>query len=208
MSRAHAANGSFLISQERLGIYDWLRREATPESTVCCLDIGDMQLHLVYGGGQGFIGGAEWLQAPNVALRRYFQSLTRCGIPHQMVLEWVTSYFLNKPDYHLFPAVPKGDKKAVEGVLFLNHILYQPYVKTFNGTPMMNESGGWNPAFLDCVNALSKETSEIEVADAMPDFIFVSAQMQKHRQNDEPPTGYVEATRHGTHVVYRRQEAV
>lgn len=205
MSKAHAINGSFLMREDRFAVYDHLRCAARPDSTVCSLDVADMQMQLVYGGGLAFIGGAEWLQSPDLAMRRYLQTLTRCGIPHTLVRDWTSSYFRDKPRYGLFPAVAKGDEDAMEGVLFLNHMLYLPYVKTFAGEAVLNEAGDWTPAFLDRLDALSRETSTLNADDAMPDFILLSDRMRKRRPNGGPPACYAEATRCGGWVLYERQ---
>lgn len=208
MSKAHALNGSFLMSADRLDAYNHLRRVATPDSTVCCLDVADMQMQMVYGAGLAFIGGAEWLQPPDIAMRRYFQTLTRCGISHSVVREWITSYFKDKPRYGLFPAVAKGEEGSMEGVLFLNHMLYLPYVKTFAGEALLDDSCGWNPAFLARLDALSQETSTLVVDDAMPDFILVSGRMQTRRTSLAAPESYIEEIRCATWVLYRRQDSL
>jgi hypothetical protein len=205
MSKAHAINGSFLMPVDRLAAYDYLRRNVAPTNTVCCLDVTDMQMQLVYGAGLAFIGGAEWLQPPDFAMRRYLQTLTRCGIPHTLVRGWMSSNFKDRPRYGLFPAVAKGDDAAMEGVLFLNHMLYLPYVKTFAGEAVLNGAGDWNPVFLDRLDALSHETSTLGTDDAMPEFILLSDRMQKRRRDMAPPACYSEATRCGGWVVYRRQ---
>ncbi len=206
MCRTHAKNQTYSMATNRWKALQWLDKHVPSDATVCCLDIADMQLQTVYSLGRAYVGGAEWLQSPALAFSRYFEVLTLCGISHQMVHNWVRDFSVNRTKHHRYPTTPRSEEVVVEGVLFLNRMLYQPYLKTCDGIAINDESGRWSLAFLDHLLDLSTEASVIEKPSQKPDFILISERLQQRRcRQDSCPDGYHEAVKIDGVVIYKHQ---
>jgi hypothetical protein len=165
-----------------------------------------MQLQTVYASGHAYIGGAEWLQSPTLALSRYFKVLTLCGISHNLVHDWVRDFAVSKAKFQQPLTAPRLEEADVEGVMFLNRMLYQPYLKMCDNIPITDELGGWSQAFLKHLNSLSTQAAECEPDESKPDFILLSVRLQlrRSRQNVNPD-GYVKTASFDGITVYQRQ---
>jgi hypothetical protein len=206
MCATHARNQTYCMDRHRWEALRWLGRHVPNDATVCCLDVADMQLQPVYTSGQAYIGGAEWLQSPTLALSRYFKVLTLCGISHELVHDWVCDFAVSKAKFQQPLTAPRSDEAEVEGVVFLNRMLYQPYLKMCDNIPITDESGGWSQAFLKHLNSLSTQAAGCEQNESKPDFILLSERLQQRRNKQEAnPRGYVAAASFAGITVYQRQ---
>lgn len=206
MCETHARNQIYCMDRQRWQALRWLGGHVPIDATVCCLDIADMQLQTVYGSGRAYIGGAEWLQSPTLALSKYFQVLTLCDISHQIVRDWVRDFAASKAKFQQPLPAPPPDESDVEGVLFLNRMLYQPYMKMCDGVTMTDDSGGWSQAFLQHLHVLSTQAVAPGWAEPKPDFILLSARfIQRRGRQDASPDGYVQAASFAGNTVYQKQ---
>jgi len=206
MLRTHMSNQTFEIDASRWKLYMLLRSTAAPEHQVACLDITDMQLLPAYASGTAYVGGGEWLQPPQFAIARQAGLMHHCGLTPGLLVDWVHSYFLQKPLLNATPLPPRAPDEAVEGVVTLNHLVFYPYITLFDGAVISLDHKSWTPEFIERFKAAVElgMQSGIDMADP-PDFIFISARQEQRRSvSGTAPAGYYRFADAGGHMLYRR----
>ncbi|MFN0080382.1 MAG: hypothetical protein ACKVY0_28270 [Prosthecobacter sp.] len=204
--RTHIANQTFAINAARWTLYTYLRKSASPEDTVACLDITDMQLVPVYAAGTVYVGGGEWLQPPHLAIARQAGLMQHCGINPSVLIDWLHGYFTQKPLLNTTPLPPHAPDEAVEGVVTLNHLVFYPYITQFDGVPISTDRKSWTPAFIERFSAAVESGTLTGISDDRPpDFILISARQEQHRaQPGAVPPGYRRTAAAGGHLLYKR----
>jgi hypothetical protein len=205
MLRTHTANQTFTINAARWTLYTHLKKFASPENTVACLDITDMQLAPVYATGTAYVGGGEWLQPPQLAIARQSGLMHHCGIAPSLLIEWLHSYFTQKPLLNTTPLPPRASDEAVEGVITLNHLVFYPYITQFDGAPISTDRKSWTHAFMKRFSTAVESGAQIGISDANPpDFILISARQEQRRsQPGTDPPDYRRVAESGGHILYK-----
>jgi len=180
-------SGAYCMPKEEWEIYQIIKKETAPRSSILAFSVSNLQLLPVYTHSNLFIRGAEWLEDPLEELKKYISALKFIKRDANELLTYFNEYFSNA--FSCSPTQIKSEK-LYKGQQLINTLIYFPHVQRIKGIPLVGDNkSAWSPDFIAFLtNLINNSTNELALNEIdyilidkedFPDIIDISDQFRE-----------------------------
>jgi hypothetical protein len=140
------AEKSFYMPKKEWELYDFIKYNTRPRSTVLAFSFSNLQLIPVYTHANLYVRGGEWLEDPSMELSKYMRALRYVGSDINEFVGGVKNYF--SVNFKGFLSDTRSEKE-LSNFHLLNTLIYYPFNSELSGFQLTNPAGtDWSSEFL------------------------------------------------------------